>query len=209
MTMPRAALSSEAIEAFRDDLCAAATRRFAEAGYAGVTLRGLARELGVSPMTPYRYFRDKDEIFAAVRAAGFARFAACQEAAFASTADPAERLRALGRAYAAFARAEPDAYRIMFEMNRPADCEHPDLARGQLRAWQPLHDATAAAIEAGLLRGEADATALLLWAGLHGVVSLELAGTLNERYGVDTLIEPMLETLFRGARREAPQEEHR
>ncbi len=52
--MPRVALSSEAIAVFRDELIAVATRRFAEAGYAGVTLRGLASELGVSPMGPSR-----------------------------------------------------------------------------------------------------------------------------------------------------------
>ncbi len=205
--MARPALSSEAIGAFRAELCAVATRRFAEAGYAGVTLRRLAQDLDVSPMTPYRYFRDKDEIFAAVRAAGFARFAERQEAAFASSDDPQERLRALGRAYAAFARDEPHAYRIMFEMNRPEDENHPELRREQLRAWAPLHDATAAAIEAGLMRGEPDATALLFWAGMHGVVSLELAGTPHQRYGVEALIEPMLETLYRGVRNDTPQEE--
>jgi AcrR family transcriptional regulator len=66
--MPRAALRDDEIEAFREGLCRAATRLFAERGHAGVTLRALAAELGCSPMTPYRYFRDKDEIFAAVRA---------------------------------------------------------------------------------------------------------------------------------------------
>ena len=66
-------LSADEIQAFRADLCAAATRRFAEAGYGGVTLRGLAAELGVSPMTPYRYFRNKEDIFGAVRDAAFER----------------------------------------------------------------------------------------------------------------------------------------
>ena len=205
--MPRAALSDEAIGAFRDDLCSVATRRFAEAGYAGVTLRGLARELGVSPMTPYRYFRDKDEIFAAVRAAGFARFAERQERAFASSDDPEERLRAMGRAYAAFARDEPHAYRIMFEMNRPEDAEHPELECEQARGWAPLLAATSAAVQAGRLRGEPEVTARLFWAGLHGVVSLELAGNPHLRDGVDTLVEPMVETLFRGVRGDAAPED--
>ena len=39
-------------------------------------MRQLADDLGCSPMTPYRYFRDKDAILAAVRAAAFDRFAA-------------------------------------------------------------------------------------------------------------------------------------
>ena len=47
--------------------CRVATRRFAEEGFAGVTLRGLASDLGCSPMTPYRYFENKEEIFHSVR----------------------------------------------------------------------------------------------------------------------------------------------
>ena len=44
-------------------------------------MRQLAAELGVSPMTPYRYFEDKDDILAAVRANGFNRFAEALETA--------------------------------------------------------------------------------------------------------------------------------
>jgi AcrR family transcriptional regulator len=65
--MARPALTEEEIASFRDRLCEIATHRFAERGYAGVSLRGLARDLGCSPTTPYRYFDDKDEILAIVR----------------------------------------------------------------------------------------------------------------------------------------------
>ena len=47
-----------------------AERLFAEHGVEAVTMRQLAAALGVSPMTPYRYFKDKDAILAAVRARG-------------------------------------------------------------------------------------------------------------------------------------------
>jgi AcrR family transcriptional regulator len=196
--MPRAVLSTEDVESFREELCAAATRRFAQAGYAGVTLRGLADELGVSPMTPYRYFRDKDEILAAVRAAGFRRFADAQERAFAASDEPRARLHGLGLAYAEFARREPASYRIMFEMNRPGDAGNAELARESGRAWAPLHRAVAAATEAGLLRGDAETVAHLFWAALHGLVSLELAGSLRPGQSLGRLLEPMLDTLFRG-----------
>ena len=88
--MPRAALSPVEVEAFRDSLCAVATERFAERGYEGVTLRGLARELGCSPMTPYRYFENKAEIFEAVRTAAFERFAAALQQALDASPSPAQ-----------------------------------------------------------------------------------------------------------------------
>jgi AcrR family transcriptional regulator len=205
--MPRAALTAEAITAFREELCEVATRRFAEAGHAGVTLRGLAKELGVSPMTPYRYFRDKDEIFEAVRAAGFARFAASQERAYAETSDATDRLRRLAHAYVDFAHQESDAYRIMFEMGDPSDHERSMPAKEQERSWGPLRRAVDEAIAAGLMTGDCTTVAHVFWAGLHGLVSLELSGSLHHGATLETLIDPMLETLFLGARPRASQED--
>ncbi|MDP6541055.1 MAG: helix-turn-helix domain-containing protein, partial [Planctomycetota bacterium] len=63
--MPRN-LSGEEVEAFRERLRAVAERQFAERGFDGVSLRSITDELGCSRMTPYRYFRDKADIFAAV-----------------------------------------------------------------------------------------------------------------------------------------------
>src|SRR3977135_2352752 len=78
--MPRN-LSSAEVDAFRARLCAVAQKRFAKQGVDGVSMRQLAEALGCSPMTPYRYFRNKDEILAAVRTAAFDRFAGALEQA--------------------------------------------------------------------------------------------------------------------------------
>src|SRR5690606_9753467 len=80
-SVARAALTEEAIDAFRARAVAAATRRFAEKGFEGVTMRAIATSLGVSPMTAYRYFAGKDELFAMVRREAFRRFADSQAAA--------------------------------------------------------------------------------------------------------------------------------
>ena len=78
--MPKT-LSSDDIQQFRETMRRVAENAFATRGAQGVTMRELAKELGCSAMTPYRYFRDKDEILAMVRAAAFNRFAARLEAA--------------------------------------------------------------------------------------------------------------------------------
>src|SRR3982750_4365884 len=106
-------LSDEAIEEFRDRLCDAAEKLFAEHGLEAVTMRQLAGELGVSPMTPYRYFKDKEEILAAVRARGFDRHAeALENAYFGTQGDLMTRTDAAGRAYVTFALQNPRAYRL-------------------------------------------------------------------------------------------------
>lgn len=197
---PPRVLSPAEVRAFREELCAVATRRFAEAGYAGVTLRGLAAELGVSPMTPYRYFRNKEEIFQAVRTEAFRRFGVSIEDAARGLGCPLERIKATSRAYVRFARREPHAYRIMFQLDPPApDEEHDPLQHEELqRGWQVLHDAMADGVARGFLRGDPTLLAHLAWIPVHGLVTLHLAERLRLGAGIEDLIEPLLDGFFHG-----------
>jgi AcrR family transcriptional regulator len=196
--MPRAALTHDEIQAFRERICAAAAHLFAASGYEAVTLRAIAAELGCSPMTPYRYFSGKDEIFALVKAAAFGRFADAQERAACAIEDPTERLAALGRAYLFFAVDEPDAYRIMFELRQGPAADQPELQSEGERAWRPLRDGVAGAIEAGVLEGDVDTVAHVFWAGVHGLASLYLAGKLELGRTLEALVPALMGTLFRG-----------
>jgi len=179
--------------AFRERAVAAATRLFAEQGYRGVTLRSLAKELGVSPMTPYRYFENKDELFAMVRSEAFRRFADAQRDAVAGIEDPEGALRTLGKAYVSFALDEPDAYHIMFELLQAPAGTYPELEAEQARAFSYLRQAVQASVEAGLLEGEALTRAHYLWAQVHGLVSLHLAGKLVMGCSLDELISNVFE----------------
>jgi AcrR family transcriptional regulator len=72
-------------------------------------------------MTPYRYFKDKDAILAAVRAAAFTRFAEAIETAVARPAARADRSRNAGQAYVDFALSQPHAYKLMFDLSQPTE----------------------------------------------------------------------------------------
>ena len=99
-------------------------------------------------------------------------------AAYAAEADPEKRLRAMARCYVDFARREPHAYRIMFEMNPLTGVErYPELVAQQMRGWEPLLRGVTAAVDAGLLAGEPAHLAHVFWAAVHGIASLHLAGT--------------------------------
>jgi AcrR family transcriptional regulator len=184
--VPRSALEEEEIAAFRRRAVDAAMHLFAEQGYAAVTMRSLGAALGVSAMTPYRYLSGKDELFVLVRAEAFRRFADALEAALASAPpdDPVSRLFELKRAYFAFALAQPDAYRIMFELRGvaepPAGPAGDELAAQNRRAFGCLYGCVVAAVERGYLQGDPLTHAHLLWASAHGLVSLHLAGLLDK-----------------------------
>jgi AcrR family transcriptional regulator len=191
--MPRAALTAEELGAFRERAVAAATRLFADQGYRGMTLRSLAKVLGVSPMTPYRYFENKEELFAMVRIEAFRRFADAQRDAVEGIEDPQEALRVLGRAYVSFALDEPDAYHIMFELLQAPAGTYPELEVEQERAFQYILEAVQAAVEAGLLEGEPLQRAHYLWAQVHGLVSLHLAGKLLMGCSLEELVSTVFE----------------
>ena len=189
----RAVLTVEEVGAFRGKAVAAATRLFAERGYRGVTLRSLAKELGVSPMTPYRYFENKEELFSMVRTEAFRRFADAQRDAVAGIEDPEDALRMLGRAYVSFALDEPDAYHIMFELLQAPAGTYPELEAEQARAFSYLHEAVQASVDAGILEGESLRRAHYLWAQLHGLVSLHLAGKLVMGCSLQDLVSTVFE----------------
>lgn len=194
-------LSPAEIETFRARLCRAAERRFAEAGVDGVSLRALAGELGCSPMTPYRYFRDKEEILAAVRAAAFDRFAAAlEQAAAGARGDAAARGRAVGEAYLRFALAEPDAYRLMFDLSQPREERYPDLVRAVARARRTMTAYVERLVAEGVLDGDPTLLGYVYWAAVHGVVVLQLAGKLPQKPDFRGIHRALVGLITAGAR---------
>ncbi len=155
-----------------------------------MTLRSLATALGVSPM-PYRYFENKEELFAMVRTEALSRFADLQRDAVAGIEDPEEALRTLGRVYVRFALDEPDAYHTIFDILQAQASGY--LESEQARAFSYLHAAVTAAVDAELIRGEPLRRAHLLWAQVHGLVSLHLAGKLVMGCTLDELISSVFE----------------
>ncbi len=98
----------------RRTLIDAALRAVERRGPDAVTLRGVARDAGVSQAAPYNHFADKDALLAAVAAEAFQRFAAALDRAGAAASSPRARAAALGRAYVGFAHAHAALFRLMF-----------------------------------------------------------------------------------------------
>jgi len=196
--MPRV-LSDTDVADFRERLCEAAERLFAERGPDAVTMRQLASELGVSPMTPYRYFEDKNDILAAVRANGFNRFADALERARNSAAGASARGSAVGEAYVDFALQHPHAYKLMFDFNQPHAEKYPELVAAGRRAQKTMTGHVEDALAEGLMHGDAEQLGLMFWAAIHGTVILELSGMLPPG-GARKLYKGLDATLARGVR---------
>jgi AcrR family transcriptional regulator len=170
--MPRN-LSPSDVANFRDRLCDVATQLLAELGQEGFNMRELAARMGVSAMTTYRYFKDKNEILLAVRERAFARFADRLEAVTSCGADREERLAALSLVYAAFARDERVHYALMFDLSSPQPSAsartEEQRARSAMYACLCEQDG-----------GDGELAASILWSALHGIVALHSTGKLGE-----------------------------
>src|SRR5689334_7268820 len=201
--MPRY-LTDKDIADFRAELCKVATERFARFGYEGVTMRQLAEALGCSPKTPYRYFKDKADILATVRAQAFTRFAdALEKAAATSAKQPAERGRAISEAYVGFALKNPHAYRIMFDIDAPVDESHPELGPAAQRAAQYITRGAEQMAAAGVIGVDPQLFGWSMWAAIHGIVMLHQSGMLAHGPDYRTLSGFLGGTMLKGAAKQA------
>lgn len=135
---------------------------------AELSLRDLARKIGVSPAAPYRHFPNLTALLRAVAAEGFLRLAKELERVSGETAT--ERLISMGQAYVGFAETNRSLYRLMFgpEIDRKADTE---LSEAMDAAFAPLAAAVAAVEPHDPIFG-----ALGAWAMVHGLAKLIIDG---------------------------------
>ncbi|ACD16149.1 transcriptional regulator, TetR family [Paraburkholderia phytofirmans PsJN] len=100
-------------QALRERILDAARRIVMREGFAALSMRKIADAIEYSPATLYLHFASRDEIAQALCAEGYAQLLETF-VPLAGIADPAERLKALGRAYVAFGVAHPETYRLIF-----------------------------------------------------------------------------------------------
>jgi AcrR family transcriptional regulator len=157
-----------------------------------LSLRQLAKDVGVSANAAYRHFEDKDALLSAMAAEGFRRFTAAQQAAVAAVPHAEDRLKASGRAYVAFAQAHPALYRLMFQRLSCA-ATHPDLAMSAIDGMTVLLEATSSLLQAPAHDERVRVAAAASWSLVHGLSALSQGGQLAV-FGLpmDALIDRVL-----------------
>jgi AcrR family transcriptional regulator len=162
----------------REALLQAAIRLIREVGPLAFTLREVARRAGVSHNAPYRHFRNKEELIAAVATEGYQELTAAMVAAAKEQSDALDRLKHAGLAYIRFALRRPEHFTVMFEAPF-SEQQHPDAARAAKQAFSTLTTLVAECQEKKLLpSGDAGDYALLAWSMVHGIAKLAITGRL-------------------------------
>jgi AcrR family transcriptional regulator len=193
--MARKSLTKIEIERFRTAYCEKAYELYKLDDYHAISMRGIAKAIGCSSMMAYRYFEDKEDVFASLRAILFHRLANSLEAV-PDSLSPLNYLKKLGVAYARFAREEPHAYRLLYMIHIQKAKTYPEVEHAQLRTQKVLLNATLRAKESGDIQGDPLVLVHTLWALIHGLVSLNLAHQLNQGASIEQLFPSMLDQLI-------------
>ena len=158
----------------REACVAEALAIIAGEGLEALSLREVARRLGVSHQAPYKHFASRDHILAEIVRRAFDSFAAALDAR-ARADDPVADCFAMGRAYLDYARANPLHYRLMFGDALPDPGAHPEMMRSARHAFSLLRDGLGRVFAArGAPPGavDLDLEALFVWSSVHGLASL-------------------------------------
>jgi AcrR family transcriptional regulator len=167
----------------RAELLLTARDVFLEVGAVQFSLREVARRVGVSAAAVYRHFDDKEALLFSACTQGFQIFSNYLVRALGAPS-ALERLLATSEQYRLFAQENPLDYRFIFmspaeAIGKPTASE---LTAGDLKispqdsTFRFLVDRISECVAAGiLLAGDAEATAVTVWAHVHGLVSLRLS----------------------------------
>jgi AcrR family transcriptional regulator len=187
----------------RQGMLDAATRLLTEEGAAALTVRKVAEAVNCSTTLLYSLFGDKDGLSNALYLEGFARL----RAEFAANrvqlddrggADSLQRLKALAQIYHRYAKSNPSYYMVMFG---DAIAGFVPPLESRKTAWESLAvliEAFDESMQTGALPpSNPTAAARLLWAAMHGAVSLELKGYYLKTERADELFDAAVQAVLR------------
>jgi len=184
-------------------LLAAAERVLERDGLAGLTLRAVAREAGVSHAAPTHHFGDLTGLLSELAAIGFRRFSAAMIAARNSETHPLLKGLANAKAYVAYAQASPGMFSLMFRTER-LDMSRPSLHEAATASFEGLASAVGAGRNEKLTGEELtlDQAAAIAraWSLVHGFTTLLLDGRLQDilhRLPAGTQVDQLLDAMLR------------
>ena len=164
----------------RERIRRVAEHQAVERGIERVSMHSIAQELGWSATALYRYYANKEAILVATRVAALDRLSQRLEAVMEGPGDIWARSREVGNAYVDFAFENPDAYRLIFALSQPDSSGYPELAAASRRANGNMTRYAHQMVEQGGLDADPVLLAHIFWAGLHGLISLQMAGQLHD-----------------------------
>lgn len=166
----------------RQELLCAAGELLEENNIASLSLRAVAKRVGVSHTAPYRHFKDKESLLAGIASQGFQMLSARLTAAVeAHPGNPADQLQEAGYEYVQLALCHPQCTQLMFSDILPCDDTYPELRTAGENAFTGLKTIIAQGQSKGVFKaGDIEMLSLSVWSGIHGLTLLLIGGNLPD-----------------------------
>ena len=166
-------------------------------GMEKLSLREIARKIGVSPGAPYKHYPTKEALLAALAKQGFELFIG-----YLNKNRPRSDLdfnlfhfRKMARNYLLFALEQPEHYRLMFTYKFVEVDSHPELQKSGERAFGVLLDTVEVLQKLNLIRkDDIRMMSISIWSSLHGMALL----ILDDRMKLNTLDHVEFEKMLEG-----------
>lgn len=182
----------------REELIVAGLAMVEEEGVEALTLRAVARRVGIAATSVYLHFADLDRLRAALIERSFEELARAANEAAGGVSDPVSALRVRCRAYCRFALAHPNLYQLMFRAQLPPPPGGDPAATPGRRSFARLVAAVEACIDAGLAPKHDDPFRLasLIWTAEHGIAMARISRPTFPWTPLDTLVDEMVERMM-------------
>ena len=147
-----------------------------------LSLRRLAKEVGITPTAVYNHFSDKDALIAAIKLEGFDNFNKFLQQHCAEVDDPEKILLQLGIGYYRFSREFPSQFEILFNYSIPLESNTEELIETACQSQDLLKNVIQAVLVKRDKSFDEDVlikACIMAWTQIHGLVTLTASGSIG------------------------------
>ena len=168
-----------------------------ENNIASLSLRTVAKMIGVSHTAPYRHFKNKEGLLAGIASQGYEELTEQLKAAVDSHPNqPALQLEEAGRRYVQLGLISPQCTQLMFGGVLPRDDRYPEFKVSSERAFDSLKKIIKSGQSNNVFKNDdPQILALAAWSGIHGLTMLLISGSIQEKIIMDVDLKPLISAI--------------
>lgn len=169
-------------------------------GHSSLSMRGIAKEVGVSATSIYLHFDNKDHLLHTLIEESVEELSVSIEKRVDQDSDVITQFEAIIRGYTDFALNHPEKYQIIYMVRSEAMARYPkEKFRRARRCYELLVKVIQSGVKSELMEEDDPLTAAYsIWGQLHGIISVVLNQRLDSRINKEHFIEKSIQHIVEG-----------